>query len=105
MQSREMRDAGMRECRPPDTRLQVHGSRVGLDALVNARMPSGANVPASDFAEGAAESSTFPHFVRRRASSRAGEPFGGVIVAFVKEDAYKRFDDLQQRAAELGRYL
>jgi hypothetical protein len=29
----------------------------------------------------------------------------GAIVAFVKEEAYKRFDDLQQRAAELGRYL
>lgn len=27
------------------------------------------------------------------------------IVAFVKEEAYKRFEDLQHRAAELGRYL
>jgi hypothetical protein len=29
----------------------------------------------------------------------------GVNVAFVKEEAYKRFDDLQRRAVELGRYL
>ena len=29
----------------------------------------------------------------------------GVHVAFVKEEAYKRFEDLQHRAAELGRYL
>ena len=29
----------------------------------------------------------------------------GVNVAFVKEEAYKRFENLQQRAAELGRYL
>jgi len=28
-----------------------------------------------------------------------------VIVAFVKEEAYKRLEDLQLRAAELGRYL
>ena len=26
-------------------------------------------------------------------------------VAFVKEEAYKRFEDLQRRAVELGRYL
>jgi len=28
-----------------------------------------------------------------------------VTVAFVKEEAYKRFEDLQRRAVELGRYL
>jgi hypothetical protein len=38
-------------------------------------------------------------------ASGAGEPFEGVIVAFVKEEAYKRFEDLQRRAVELGRYL
>jgi hypothetical protein len=35
----------------------------------------------------------------------AFEPSGGVVVAFVKEEAYKRFEDLQRRAVELGRYL
>ena len=30
---------------------------------------------------------------------------GGVNVAFVKDEAYKRFEDLQRRAVELGRYL
>ena len=45
------------------------------------------------------------HFVRRTARSRCTELSGGVNVAFVKEEAYKRFEDLQRRAVELGRYL
>jgi hypothetical protein len=32
-------------------------------------------------------------------------PPGGIPVAFVKEEAYKRLDDLLRRAVELGRYL
>ena len=47
----------------------------------------------------------FRHFVRRTARSRCTELSGGVNVAFVKEEAYKRFEDLQRRAVELGRYL
>jgi hypothetical protein len=36
---------------------------------------------------------------------RSTEPPGGIPVAFVKEEAYKRLDDLLRRAVELGRYL
>ncbi|BCS34169.1 hypothetical protein TBR22_A33980 [Luteitalea sp. TBR-22] len=37
--------------------------------------------------------------------AHSAEPFGGIPVAFVKEEAYKRLDDLLRRAVELGRYL
>jgi hypothetical protein len=48
----------------------------------------------------------FQHFVRRTARSGITELSGGVVtVAFVKDEAYKRFEDLQRRAVELGRYL
>jgi hypothetical protein len=36
---------------------------------------------------------------------RSTEPPGGIPVAFVKEEVYKRLDDLLRRAVELGRYL
>ena len=43
--------------------------------------------------------------LRTKRARGTGDTPGGAIVAFVKEEAYKRLEDLQQRAGELGRYL
>ena len=53
----------------------------------------------------ASSTSALRHFVRGQRGRVRRELSGGVTVAFVKEEAYKRFEDLQRRAVELGRYL